>query len=236
MVTASGAGAPSFASTPPSSGIAPETWAKLCSGVNVSAVSDILHARGLHRQVMRHDMQALDPAISICGIARTMSSRPRVDAPEPGREYELLFAAIDGLRPGEVLVTDRTDCCVWGELCSEAAMQRGGNGAVIDGFIRDSAAIRSLGFPLFCRGRHMSDLLYHRTIAALNQPVLCGDVSVHPGDLILGAEDGILAVPQGHIDDVIRDAYEKSLTESKVRAALRGGMSAGEAYRQFGVM
>jgi 4-hydroxy-4-methyl-2-oxoglutarate aldolase len=236
MVTAAGAGAPAFTPTPPAVGMAPGTWAKLRLGVNVSAVSDILHARGLHQQVMRHDMQALDPAMRICGLARTVSSQPRVGTPEPGLEYELLFAAIDGLRLGEVLVTDRADCCVWGELCAEAAMRRGGNGAVIDGFTRDSAEIRSLGFPLFCRGRHMSDLLYHRTIIALNQPVLCGDVRVHPGDLILGAEDGILAVPQTQIDDVVREAYEKSLTESKARVALRDGMSAGEAYRRFGVM
>ena len=110
------------------------------------------------------------------------------------------------------------------------------NGTVIDGFTRDSAEIRRLGFPLFCRGRHMSDLLYHRTIIALNQPVLCGDVRVHPGDLILGGEDGILAVPKDHIDAVIDEAYAKSQTESKVRTALREGMSAGEAYRRFGVM
>lgn len=224
-----------FQPTPPV-GMAPETWARLRLGLNVSAVSDILHARGLHKQVMRHDLQALDPGMRICGLARTMSSRPRVDAPEPGREYELLFAAIDGLGAGEVLVTDAMDCCVWGELCAEAAMRRGGNGAVIDGFTRDSAEIRALGFPLFCRGRHMSDLLYHRTIVALNQPVTCGEVEVRPGDLILGAEDGVLAVPKAHVDDVVREAYEKSRTESQVRVALRNGMSAGEAYRRFGVM
>ena len=115
-------------------------------------------------------------------------------------------------------------------------MRMHGNGAVIDGYTRDSADICSIGFPLFCRGRHMSDLLYHRTITALNEPVVCGDIAVHPGDLLLGAEDGVLAVPSAIIDSVVDEAYEKSLTESKVRSALRGGMLAGEAYRQFGVM
>jgi regulator of RNase E activity RraA len=62
-----------------------------------------------------------------------------------GREYELLFAAIDGLANGEVLVTDRGDCCVRGELCAEAAMRRGGNGIVINGFTRDSADFRETG-------------------------------------------------------------------------------------------
>lgn len=219
----------------PAKSFSAETWSRVGT-LNPSAVSDILHARGFHNQVMRADIQALGPGMRMCGIARTMASRPLTKAPEPGREYELLFGAIDGLAPGEVLVTDRMDCCVWGELCAEAAMRRKGNGAVIDGYTRDSADICKIGFPLFCRGRHMSDLLYHRTITALNEPVVCGDVAVHPGDLLLGAEDGMLAVPAAVIEAVVAEAYEKSQTESKVRMALRKGMSAGEAYRQFGVM
>jgi regulator of RNase E activity RraA len=134
-----------------------------------------------------------------------------------------------------VLVSDRTDSCTWGELCAEAAMRRGGNGAVLDGYTRDSTDIRSIGFPLFCRGRHMSDLLYHRTITALDTPVVCGDVLVNPGDLVLGAGDGVV-VPAALIDEVVAEGYEKAQTESKVRAALREGMSVSDAYRTFGVM
>jgi regulator of RNase E activity RraA len=82
----------------------------------------------------------------------------------------------------------------------------------------------------------MSDLLYHRTITALDTAVLCGDVLVHPGDLVLGGADGVVVVPAASIEDVIGEAYEKSQTESKVRAALRDGMSVSDAYRRFGVM
>lgn len=225
----------SFSPTYPSQALSAETWSRALA-LNPSVISDILHRRGLHRHVMRFDIQALDSSVRLCGIARTVSSRPLVDAPQAGREYELLFAAIDGLRAGEILATDRMDCCVWGELCSEAAMRRGGNGAVIDGFTRDSADIRSIGFPLFCRGRHMSDLLYHRQISAINEPVICGDVAVHPGDLILGAEDGALVIPAGLIEEVVTEGFEKAQKETRVRVALREGMSAGDAYRQFGVL
>lgn len=225
----------SFAPTHPVQALDAETWIRIAT-LNPSAVSDILHGRGLHDQVMRHDIQALGPAMRIRGIARTMASRPLVDAPQPGREYELLFAAIDGLRAGEVLVTDQADCCVWGELCAEAAMRHGGNGAVIDGFARDSADLCRIGFPVFCRGRHMSDMLYHRTITALDEPVRCGGVAVHPGDLMLGAEDGLLVVPAALIEAVVAEAYDKSQAELQVRVALREGMTAGDAYRRFGVM
>jgi 4-hydroxy-4-methyl-2-oxoglutarate aldolase len=225
----------SFSATHPSETLSVETWQRALA-LNPSVISDILHRRGLHHHVMRFDIQALDRRMRLCGIAQTMSSRPLIDAPQPGREYELLFSAIDGLGAGEILVTDRMDCCVWGELCSEAAMRRGGNGAVIDGFTRDSTDIRRIGFPLFCRGRHMSDLLYHRQITAIGEPVVCGDVAVHPGDLVLGAEDGALVVPAGLIEEVVAEGFEKAKAESTVRAALREGMSAGDAFSQFGVM
>ena len=115
-------------------------------------------------------------------------------------------------------------------------MRRGGNGAVIDGFTRDSADICSIGFPLFCRGRHMSDLLYHRQISAVGEPVICGGVAVHPGDLVLGAEDGVLVIPASLIKEVVAEGFEKAQAESIVRVALRNGMPAAEAYRRFGVM
>ena len=120
---------------------------------------------------MRNGIDAIDKTTRLAGIARTLQSQPLVGAPEVGREYELLFAAIDGLQPGEVLVTDRTDCCVWGELCAEAAICRGGNGAVIDGFSRDMELVRRLGFPLYCRRRahERSALPPERLPASTNQ-------------------------------------------------------------------
>jgi hypothetical protein len=54
--------------------------------------------------------------------------------------------------------------------------------------------------------------------------------------LILGAEDGALVVPAVLIEEVVVEGFEKAQTESKVRVALSEGMSAGDAYRRFGVM
>ena len=82
----------------------------------------------------------------------------------------------------------------------------------------------------------MSDMLYHRQITDLDTPVVCGGISVKPGDLILGDDDGVLVVPSEYIRDVIGEAAAKSETESEVRVALREGMTAGDAYRRFGVM
>lgn len=224
----------SFANRPEPA-LSAATWQKILQ-VKPSPVSDILHAKGLHAQVMRHDVQPLDGTMRLTGIARTMLSRPLVGKPAAGKEYELLFGAIDTLLPGEILVTDEMNCCVWGELCSEVAAKKRSNGIVIDGFTRDVEDVKNLGFPVYCRGRHMSDMLYHRVITGVNEPVICGGVEVWPGDLLLGSEDGVVVVPAAVIDEVIEEAYAKSETESVVRRALREGMSAGDAYKTFGVL
>jgi regulator of RNase E activity RraA len=224
-----------FSQKRPNSTLRPETWEKALA-VKPAPVSDILHARGLHLQVMQYDIQPLDASMRLIGVARTMLSRPLVGMPAAGREYELLFDAIDTLQRGEILVTDEMNCCVWGELCSEVAAKKGSNGIVIDGFTRDVDDIKALGFPVYCRGHHMSDMLYHRVITGVNEPTICGGVSVWPGDLILGSTDGVVVVPVAVIEEVIEEAYAKSLTESVVRKALREGMSASDAYKKYGTL
>jgi 4-hydroxy-4-methyl-2-oxoglutarate aldolase len=215
--------------------VSASTWQKI-SQVKPSPVSDILHVRGFHSQVMRYDIQPLDGTMRLAGIARTMLSRPLVGKPAAGKEYELLFDAIDTLRSGEVLVTDEMNCCVWGELCSEVAAKRGSNGIVVDGFCRDVDDIKKLAFPVYCRGNHMSDMLYHRMITGVNEPLICSGVAVWPGDLVLGSADGVVVVPAAIIDDVIEEAYVKSQTESIVRRALREGMSVSDAYKKYGAI
>jgi len=224
-----------FSISNPQQAINPAAWAKIVQA-KPAPVSDILHARGLHGQVMKHDIQPLEGTMRLAGVARTMLSRPLVGKPAAGQEYELLFSAIDTLRPGEVLVTDEMNCCVWGELCSEVAAKRGSNGIVVDGFSRDVEDIKKLGFPVYCRGRHMSDMLYHRIITGVNEPVICGGVAVWPGDLVLGSEDGVVVVPRDLIDEVIEEAYVKARTESIVRRALREGMSVSDAYEKYGAI
>jgi 4-hydroxy-4-methyl-2-oxoglutarate aldolase len=224
-----------FGQTRPEPAIGAETWEKILK-VAPAPVSDLLHARGLHHQVMRHEIQPLQPTMRLAGIAHTMLSRPLVGKPVAGKEYELLLATLDSLQPGEVLVTDEMNCCAWGELCAEVAGKNGANGVVIDGFTRDVEDLRKLDFPVYCRGHHMSDMLYHRTITGMNEPVLCGGVSVSPGDLLLGSEDGVVVVPAALIDEVIQGAYAMTETECSVRVALREGMSASAAYKKFGAL
>src|SRR5690606_20187489 len=112
-----------------------ELW-ELCLSVDPCAVSHVLNKHGLPQRTIRAELQGIAPGMKTVGIIRTMSSRPREQAPDPSKEYGLLFEAIDQLAAGEVLVTDTLDCCVWGELCAERAKRRNSNGVILDAYYR----------------------------------------------------------------------------------------------------
>jgi 4-hydroxy-4-methyl-2-oxoglutarate aldolase len=213
----------------------PEALWPLALAADVSAISDVLNARGIHNKALDAGVVGVAPEARIVGLARTMRSRARETAPDAGREYAMLFDAIDGLGPGEVLVTDAMGCCVWGELCCERAIRRRAAGALVDGYHRDTRRIVASGFPVFSRGRHPSDMLYHREIVAVNAPVHCGGVYVEPGDLVIADIDGVVVVPRAVIGEVVVEAGRKAGLEDEVRAALREGTTAAEAFRRFGV-
>jgi regulator of RNase E activity RraA len=146
------------------------------------------------------------------------------------------MAAVDDLRPGDVLVVSSCDASIWGELLSTAAHYRGCRGVVIDGYTRDTRAIAALGFPVFCRGIHPADSLGRLDVVAHDVPIRCGDVHVEPGDLILADDDGVVVIPWAVADRALALAEEKVRGEDLVRKALAEGMPVTEAFKRYGIL
>jgi regulator of RNase E activity RraA len=71
---------------------------------------------------------------------------------------------------------------------------------------------------------------------AYDVPVTCGEVLVHPGDLVYADFDGIVVVPQGLEQEVLTLAKEKVGKESLSRQALLAGKSLREVYNTYGVL
>jgi regulator of RNase E activity RraA len=146
------------------------------------------------------------------------------------------MAAVDALRPGDVMVVSECHWSFWGELLSTAARYRDCRGVVIDGYTRDTRAIIAMGFPVFCRGIHPADSLGRLDVIEHDVPIHCGGVLVYPGDLILADDDGVVVVPQGVAEQALTAAEEKIRGENLVRKALAEGMSVTEAFRRYGVL
>jgi RraA family protein len=125
----------------------------------------------------------------LCGTAVTV----RV----PPGDNLMVHKAIDLARPGDVIVVDAggdlTNAII-GERMVTAAMAKGIAGFVIHGAIRDVAHLRACGFPVFAAGvTHRGP--YKNGPGELNFPVAINGLVIEAGDVIVGDDDGLVAVP-----------------------------------------
>ncbi|HHY47726.1 MAG TPA: 4-carboxy-4-hydroxy-2-oxoadipate aldolase/oxaloacetate decarboxylase [Firmicutes bacterium] len=136
-----------------------------------------------------------------------------------------LHAAIAMAKPGDVLVASmdgNTEGGAWGEIATVAAQVRGIRGLVIDGAVRDTERICALQFPVFAKGVSIKGTT-KKTLLSVGQPVVCGGVLVNPGDIVVGDDDGVVVVPLGEAEKVLKAATEKERTEAEILEQIRQG-------------
>jgi regulator of RNase E activity RraA len=124
----------------------------------------------------------------------------------------------------------------WGELMSTVAKRNGAAGCICDSQIRDCRRIIAMGFPVFYRGIRPLDSKGRGRVMAYDVPVRCGEVLVHPGELVFADFDGVVVVPRALEEEVLRRAEEKAGKETDSRRDLLGGHSLREVYQRYGVL
>jgi 4-hydroxy-4-methyl-2-oxoglutarate aldolase len=102
--------------------------------------------------------------------------------------------------------------------------------------VRDIKTIRKLAFPVYHGGIGPLDSKGRGVVAAIDIPVECGGVLVHPGDLIVGDADGAVAIPRAIEADVLALAFEKVEKENETEAALRRGEKLADVFARIGVL
>ena len=141
-----------------------------------------------------------------------------------------VHVAVTRAPAGAVLVVDVGDVSdrgYWGEVLTTGALARGLGGLVIDGGVRDVAALEALGFPVFAR----TVALRGATKVARGSVGVAVDVAgvtVDPGDWVVGDVDGVVVVPGGRLDDVVGAAGARAAAEDGYFDALRAGSTTVE--------
>ena len=180
---------------------------------------------------------ALGPSHRMVGRARTIRFIPhREDLVEA--QYGSLASsphceALEGIRPGEVLVIDAggsREAAVLGDMFTRRVMERGGTGVVIDCVVRDLSAIRRVGLPVFGAGVHGAGIPRALMSVGRDEPISCGDVPVIPGDVVVGDADGVVVVPPHLAAEVAEASFEHQEEEIWVRERLEAGESLHDVY------
>jgi RraA family protein len=137
----------------------------------------------------------------------------------------LLHKSLDLAEPGDIIVCDGggdlTNALI-GELMISHAIKRGLGGVVINGAIRDSAALRAGSFPVFAAGvTHRGP--YKDGPGEINVSLAIGGMVIAPGDLIIGDDDGLLCVPRLEAETIYKAAKAKNDAEAKQMAGTKAG-------------
>ncbi|HHX43348.1 MAG TPA: 4-carboxy-4-hydroxy-2-oxoadipate aldolase/oxaloacetate decarboxylase [Chloroflexi bacterium] len=166
---------------------------------------------------MDHTVRPIAWGQRACGNALTVRCHPG--------DNLMLHAAIAVAQPGDMIVADvggLQDAGYWGEITTVAALARGVVGLVINGGIRDRAAIVERRFPIWSAGVCMRATV-KRTAGDLNVPVVVGGVTVHPGDLVLADDDGVVVVAREKLAEVLDKARAREAKEAAVMQLLEQG-------------
>ena len=134
----------------------------------------------------------------------------------PAGDNLMLHVALHRAPAGSVIVCAAGDsnwAMAGGNVCAYA-QQRGIAGFVVDGVIRDIADTRKNKFPVFGRGVIPIPGV-RKTPGLLNVPVVCGGVTVAPGDVVIADEEGIVVLPKAHAAELLSKAQARAKKEEE---------------------
>jgi 4-hydroxy-4-methyl-2-oxoglutarate aldolase len=200
-------------------------------------LGDAMEKLGMQNRILDPGIRPLIPFTRVVGIAVTIKLEL---ATKPVGEsatacYGSAFEA--GKQVLSPLLVIEAPFTKYGTLGSGAAHvfsnQSGFVGAVVDGVIRDTDELARMNFQVFYRyitPEHVDGIA--RGVSA-NETVTVGEVRVSPGDVIVGDNDGVVAIPQADISRVMEVADEIMAIEERILREMDEGKTYQEAGEKY---
>ena len=179
---------------------------KQWSKISTCIIGDCMNRQG----IMSSRISSVREGMTFCGQARTVSITHG--------DNSAIHAALTLVKKGEVLVVEGggfLDRAVWGELMNRSSASIGLEGVVIDGSVRDISEIKKQSLPLFAAGVSAAGPTKGGG-GKIDVPVSCGNISINPGDIIIGDDDGVAVIPLGISTQIYDDSIEKIKAENEI--------------------
>ena len=181
------------------------------------------------------DIGQIDPAIRplnppgrqpyLFGRARTVLCQPP--------DFGAVVHALDIVGPGDVLMiaaAGNSEFAMIGEILGGHVRKQGAVGVVCDGAVRDVATLASFSdFAVFTRFVTPRGPLSAEH-GSINLPVVIGGRVVTPGDLVIGDDDGLVALSPSAVRSRLIDAKDRQAREAGWIDSLKIGRSALETF------
>lgn len=193
----------------------PDALIERAKSLSSEEIFAVLPGQGFRNQYA-DGFEVLHPGRKMVGRAFTvqfMPMRPDIDdvatanakkagIPRLGNQF-----AIDMLQPGDVLVVDlfgkRENGTIVGDNLFYYVMKATASGGlVVDGAIRDLEGIAQMAMPAYFRHAHPT-AIGNVMLTGINIPVRIGEVTVMPGDLVVGDREGVYFIPPAMVNAVV---------------------------------
>ncbi len=200
------------------------------------AVSDAIDELKLEPGFLDAGIRPMWPGSRMVGFAGTMKivlSETELDRNIIGR----MAAFIKQVPKFPIMCVDMSDQTIaagLGQSTSRILQGIGFKGGLVDGPIRDLAQVTDLKFPIFARGVICSSIRGRMNIDmnSMMKPVKCGGRTINPNDLIFADINGVVVVPQVHIEKVLEKAKEMISTDKWWFEQLQKGRDPADIERE----